>query len=168
MNGIRIRAPRLNIREFSSADALALPGTSAIFNPASSHEFVVNATIERTKTPRCEYFLAIEEVSSLRVIGGLELRIVSDFHNVAEIGYWIGPRFAGVGFATEAVATMCRFAFENLPVQRIQATSAPENVISHRVLEKSGFYREGLLRSHLRIGNTRRDSIIYSKVRSDV
>ncbi len=149
-------------------DAMALPSTAPVFDPANSQEFVVNATFERSKNPRTEFFLAIEESSLMRVIGGLEFRIVSDFHNVAEIGYWISPRFAGMGFATEAVQAMCKFAFENLPIQRIQATSAPENLISHRVLEKTGFNREGLLRSHMRIGNTRRDSILYSKVRSDL
>lgn len=57
--------------------------------------------------------------------------------------------------------------FATLGLQRIEATCAPENTASRRVLEKSGFSYEGLLRGHKRTASGRRDSLLYARLSSD-
>lgn len=69
----------------------------------------------------------------------------------ADIGYTLTPRAWGRGIATEAVAAVIRFGFEEFDefrLNRIEAVTDPENAASRRVLEKLGFTFEGVLRAH--------------------
>jgi 8-oxo-dGTP diphosphatase len=71
-----------------------------------------------------------------------------------EFGYWIGKTYWNRGYASEAVGTLTRFAFEILHVDEIWAAAVPVNDASHRVLEKNGFAiagagtRESEMRGH--------------------
>jgi ribosomal-protein-alanine N-acetyltransferase len=55
----------------------------------------------------------------------------------AEVGYGLVPSSRNLGLATEALAGMLAFV-ERLSV-RVQATCAPDNLASRRVLQKCGF-----------------------------
>jgi [ribosomal protein S5]-alanine N-acetyltransferase len=68
----------------------------------------------------------------------------------AELGYWIGKPFWGCGYATEASRRVIRFAFEELVLNRVFAHAMTKNATSIRVLEKSGFVFEGIMRQHCR------------------
>lgn len=56
-----------------------------------------------------------------------------------EIGYGTYPDFQQNGFMTEAVGAMIAWAFQQDGVKVILAETDPENVASHRVLEKNAF-----------------------------
>lgn len=79
------------------------------------------------------------------------------------IGYWVAREARGRGVCTAALARLCRFAFEELGLERLELMTDPENEASQRVAEKVGFRREGVLRSQLlhRDGR-RRDSVMFS------
>ncbi|MCU9613024.1 GNAT family N-acetyltransferase [Caldibacillus lycopersici] len=62
----------------------------------------------------------------------------------AFIGYFVDKNYNGRGFGTEAVQLMVDYAFETLHLHRIEAGVMPHNIGSIRVLEKSGFHKEGL------------------------
>lgn len=64
------------------------------------------------------------------------------------IGYTIAKCFWGRGYGTEAVSAVARMALSIPGVFRVSAVVDVENVASARVLEKSGFAREGLLRRY--------------------
>ncbi len=63
-----------------------------------------------------------------------------------EIGYSMQESFRNRGYMTEAVGALCHFALAQraVPVRVVSATTLPENVASHRVLEKCGFRRMGV------------------------
>jgi [ribosomal protein S5]-alanine N-acetyltransferase len=61
-----------------------------------------------------------------------------------EIGYGIAPTERGRGLATEAVAALCKLAFDNALVRQIFAETAVHNLPSQRVLEKNLFLRTGI------------------------
>jgi len=85
-----------------------------------------------------------------------------------EVGYAIykSENF-GKGHTTEAVSLFVAFLFETKAVNRIQATTHPENKASQRVLEKCGFKFEGLLRqAYINRGQVI-DSNLYSIIRSE-
>lgn len=65
---------------------------------------------------------------------------------IADIGYDLATEYWGKGYMYEALSEVIRFAFEDLSLARIQAYVRPENTPSLRLLEKLGFYQEGLLR----------------------
>ena len=67
---------------------------------------------------------------------------VPDSNGEVEIGYGIDPQFQRQGYMTEAVKAMIQWAFSEPACRVITAIlSAPDNIASHRVLEKSGFHR---------------------------
>lgn len=76
-------------------------------------------------------------------------------------------RFAGRGIATEAVQLVLEFGFQTLNIHRIEAYVAPQNLASVRVLEKSGFIREGLLRQLLFINGVWVDHYMYAILQND-
>ncbi|MEO5995870.1 MAG: GNAT family protein [Chitinophagaceae bacterium] len=64
----------------------------------------------------------------------------------AEIGYWIGERFWGNGITTKAVHLITTYGLEELSFIRIYAGVFEFNIRSMRVLEKSGFQKDGIFR----------------------
>jgi RimJ/RimL family protein N-acetyltransferase len=82
---------------------------------------------------------------------------------VGHIGYWCAREARGQGFTPRALRLVCRYAFEELGLGRLELVTDPDNVASQRVAEKVGFRREGVLRSHLlHPDGRRRDSIMFS------
>lgn len=75
------------------------------------------------------------------LMGFVGLKPVDD--EVLELGYWLGHRYWGAGFATEAAAGVVSYAFENLGMDRIISGYFAANTASGRVLEKLGFVEVG-------------------------
>lgn len=65
-----------------------------------------------------------------------------------EVGYLFVPDAWNQGFATEACTRLVRFAFEETALAEIVATTDPENVRSHNVLQKSGLRKIGFKRAY--------------------
>jgi ribosomal-protein-alanine N-acetyltransferase len=63
---------------------------------------------------------------------------VKGFDGYAELGYMIWPRFAGKGYATEAVQACMKVGFSQLGFDSIVATIAPENQASAMVAQRVG------------------------------
>lgn len=70
-------------------------------------------------------------------------------HKRAEIGYWLGKPFWGQGYMSEAARRVIQFGFEELDLNRIQATYFTYNLASRRVMEKAGMTYEGTLRNYV-------------------
>jgi ribosomal-protein-alanine N-acetyltransferase len=91
------------------------------------------------------------------------------FHRV-EIGFALGSRFWGKGYMPEALTAVCRSAFQDPRIYRVQALCDEENVRSARVMEKAGMHYEGRLRSygyHPNRSAVPRDCLMYALVRED-
>jgi [ribosomal protein S5]-alanine N-acetyltransferase len=73
----------------------------------------------------------------------------------AELGYWIGRRWWGQGYATEGARAVVAFGFERVGLRRIFAHHMTENPASGRVMQKIGMTREGVLRQHVLHRGTR-------------
>jgi RimJ/RimL family protein N-acetyltransferase len=82
------------------------------------------------------------------------------------IGYWLARPARGRGIVTRAVVLLCRYAFDELGLARLELIADPDNAASQRVAEKAGFRREAVLRSHiLHPDGRRRDSVMFGLVR---
>jgi ribosomal-protein-alanine N-acetyltransferase len=82
-----------------------------------------------------------------------------------EIGYSLLPSERGKGYCTEATQLMMDYLFLSMDVSRVQATISIRNKASERVLEKTGFSREGTIRKTAR--GARRDAYLYSILREE-
>ncbi|WP_071394431.1 GNAT family N-acetyltransferase [Bacillus tuaregi] len=85
----------------------------------------------------------------------------------AEIGYDLGKEYWGKGFASEAVTILLQYGFQELNLNRIEAKVAPENARSKKLLEKLGFYYEGLLRESEKTKEGFIDAMLYSILQKD-
>ena len=77
-----------------------------------------------------------------KMLGGIGF---SEFNNKScQVGYWLGKKYWGNGFATEAVKSILDFGFDQLNLEEIYAAYKIGNEGSKRVLRKCGFefYRE--------------------------
>lgn len=80
----------------------------------------------------------------------------------AYVGYWIDEAMAGHGYTPEALVVVCRFAFEDLALHRVQASIIPRNRASHRVVEKLGLRSEGVALRYLEIDGVWEDHVRYA------
>ncbi len=83
------------------------------------------------------------------------------------IGYYLTPGERGGGYGTEAVEIMVDYLFLSKNIVRIQAETHPENVASHRVLEKAGFKKEGRIRKSFFSRGVWRDTVLFSILREE-
>jgi RimJ/RimL family protein N-acetyltransferase len=110
------------------------------YTPADAESWVSFASGQPQPTS-----LAIEVESE--AVGGVSLRLHDDVERVtAEIGYWLGRDFWNRGVMTAAVRAMTAYGFQQFALTRIYAVPFAANTASHRVLEKTGYEREGVLR----------------------
>lgn len=78
------------------------------------------------------------------------------------VGYWVASGFSGRGVATTAVALAVVHALTQAGLHRVEATIAPPNVASQRVVEHLGFRQEGLLQRYLDIAGAWRDHLLFA------
>jgi len=76
------------------------------------------------------------------IIGGCGFDLRDD--PTPEIGYWLGVKYWGKGFATEAVHALIDHAFTDLELRALQSSVRVTNPASRRVLEKCGFQWTGV------------------------
>jgi len=74
------------------------------------------------------------------VIGHVQAALIGE--GTWEIGYHIGSRYTGRGYATEAVAAFLPAVMGRLGIRQISGICVQENAASRKVMEKSGFHLE--------------------------
>ena len=112
------------------------------------------------------FFLFRKDDNAL--VGGLTLaNIRRGVAQAGSLGYWMGQRYAGRGHMTAAVGALVPFAFGSLRLHRLEAACIPTNVASIRLLERTGFMREGFAREYLCINGTWQDHLLYGLLKDD-
>ncbi len=99
-------------------------------------------------------------------VGGIGLHEKEDiFRKNLEIGYWLGEKYWGRGIVTEAVKAVTEFGFENFDVKRIYASVFETNPPSMKVLEKSGYKLEAILKKSVFKHGLVMDEYIFARYR---
>jgi ribosomal-protein-alanine N-acetyltransferase len=114
------------------------------------------------------YAFFIFRKSDNALVGGLTLANVRrGVAQAGSLGYWMGAPYAGRGYMTSAVHALVPFAFGPLRLHRLEAACIPSNVASIRLLEKTGFVREGVARQYLCINGIWQDHLLYALLDAD-
>jgi RimJ/RimL family protein N-acetyltransferase len=84
--------------------------------------------------------------------GSMDLRLVGRepgelTGGVGDVGYLIAPWARGRGYASAALARLCRWGFEALELRRIEWRAYQGNDASRAVAQRAGFTIEGLARA---------------------
>jgi len=85
----------------------------------------------------------------------------------AEVGYTLARPHWGKGYATEALAALVAYLFDDLGVTRQYGMLHPDNPASAMVLERTGFLFEGHTRLSFWLGDEVSDDWIYGLTRPE-
>jgi RimJ/RimL family protein N-acetyltransferase len=124
--------------------------------------FVQRCVEENARGQSATY--AVEELKGAAFIGVVSLTI--EDHRCG-LGYVLGRRYWGKGYMTEIVRAVADWALSQPFIHRVWAVADIDNIASARVLEKSGFEREGILKRwslHPNISPIPRDCWSYSRI----
>lgn len=111
------------------------------------------------------YEFAITDKESGELYGAIALSNNQKFNN-GELAYWIGEKFWGNGYATEAAQAILNFAFEEKQYHKVFARYFNSNPASGRVMQKLGLKKEGILIDHVRKENRFEDLVYYGIINS--
>ena len=100
--------------------------------------------------------------------GEIGISLAPKRYRMAEIHYSLLPDYWGLGLASEAVHNVVEYCFRTLDLHRIEAGVAVENLASIRLLERTGFTREGRKRKILPLQNGWSDNFHYGLLVEDV
>jgi [ribosomal protein S5]-alanine N-acetyltransferase len=126
------------------------------------------ADSERVRTSGDGLHLLIADSGTDRLLGSIGIHGIDREEHRCELGYWLTREARGRGLMTRAIRLLSAWAFENLPVDRLEILVQPENAPSRAVAERAGFEFEGILRSHTIIKGVRRDMCSYSLLRGEL
>lgn len=87
------------------------------------------------------FHLAITQGGTL--IGCVGLTLNRGDAGEAELGYWVGAKFWGRGFAGEAARALLDWGFSTLGLDRVVASALTDNLASQAVLRAVGFAQTG-------------------------
>jgi RimJ/RimL family protein N-acetyltransferase len=109
---------------------------------------------------------AVELTAERAHIGDVGVNL-HDNRRQADIGYTLASERQGHGYATEAVRAVLEHLFRVKGLHKVSAECDARNVASSRLLERTGFQREGLLRRHSWVKGEWTDDLLYGLLETD-
>lgn len=175
-----LRTERLVLRPLEADDLdLIWPDIS---NPAISEHMAWEAHTERAQTVQ---FLEWEG-SRIAEDRGATWAIVKDgtfcgiasligllrthralTYDKAELAYWLGTQHQGQGIATEAVARIMRYGFDELGLHKIFVSHFAVNDASKKLIQRLGFRYVGVQREEFRKKGVWHDHVLYELLESE-
>jgi ADP-ribose pyrophosphatase YjhB (NUDIX family) len=100
-----------------------------------------------------------------RRVGTVELSEQADGRG--RLSWELEPDATGHGYATRAVRILVDYAFRAVGLERVEAYVDPANERAMRVATRSGLQREGVLRGHGLVDETRADQVVLARLATD-
>lgn len=102
-----------------------------------------------------------------RFIGKIQIsNIIIGVLKSAFIGYSIDEDEQGKGYMKEALKLVLDYAFDELELHRVEASTLVDNIKSQRVLKSCGFKELGLNKKYLFVNGKWKDHITFYKINS--
>lgn len=172
-----LRTDRLLLRPFAASDAddlTALMSDARVLEYWDSPPWTEPARAERF-LERCRTMaeqgsgiqVAVERLEDGAFLGWCLFVDWNATFRSARLGYCLTQTSWGHGYATEASRAVLTWAFDALPLNRVQAECDTRNPASGRVLEKLGFVLEGTLRQDCIVDGVVSDSWVYGLLAED-
>ena len=136
--------------------------TQTPFSKYSLRLYIENSHLDIYKTQQLR--LLIEEQSSTKRIGLIDLFDFNPKHKRAGIGILIAPEFQKKGYAFESLKLIIDFAFTHLDLHQLYANISEENLNSIRLFEKCIFKRIGLKKDWIFSNKNFKNEILYQLI----
>ena len=116
--------------------------------------------LDNFKLEKSLKFWIFKKNNKKRIIGSISLdNIIRGPFQSCFLGYKLDKDELNKGYMTEAVEKIVEIAFNNYGLHRIEANIMPRNIASIRVVEKLGFYNEGLAKKYIMLNGKWEDHI---------
>lgn len=141
------------------------------YEPLREKEFYTIAFQRRTLVESYKQFLNGSAINfgiykKDKLIGKIRLsNIVEGAFKNCFVGYSIDKDEQGYGYTKDALKLTVEYAFNDLNLHRVEASTLIDNVKSQKVLTSCGFNEIGLNKDYLYINGRWRDHITFSKVK---
>lgn len=173
-----LSSTRLRLREVHPEDAAALyaihsdahhmryMGKDPMRHIDEAHSLVQRFVSDRSlPTPALRW--AIERQGQPGLIGTCGFFNWSQHWKRCVLGYELSPHATGQGYMSEAVASIIRFGFQHLGLNRVEAIIHPQHADSIRLVNGLGFVHEALLREVAFWDNQHHDMLQFALLRRD-
>jgi RimJ/RimL family protein N-acetyltransferase len=157
---VELAGKRVLLRAMAPADVEALAEGEA-------HRGRLLKQLERSPTLADGGFLGLVVIGDGAVLGDIQARAPKNGFppGTCEIGITLFPDARGRGFGLEAVTLFTEYLLRE-EMDRVQASTAVDNVAMRTVLERAGYEFEGVLRSYAPGDDRREDYAMYAAVRT--
>jgi RimJ/RimL family protein N-acetyltransferase len=106
-------------------------------------EFITNSNLTFKEMGFCLFATELKETNKLIGFIGLSApKFVAHFMPAVEIGWRLGSKYWGKGYATEGAKAVIKFGFNNLNLDEIVSFTVAGNKRSIAVMEKLGMIRD--------------------------
>lgn len=157
-------APAL-YENFSNPTLLEYYGSEPMTDISQAEQMVRHFKSDFETKRGIRWAIILEE--ERRFVGTIGLNHLSLGMKRAEIGYEIHPHYWRSGITSEALKAVVTYTFVKLGLNRIGAVTFLDNHASIGLLQKSGFQKEGILRSYLYQNGKSYDGLLFSRLREE-
>jgi RimJ/RimL family protein N-acetyltransferase len=174
---VLLSSDRLVLRRFRPTDAEALAAYRADPEVARYQSWSADYPLDKARYAIASmaaadpaqpgwFQYAVELTAEKALIGDVGVNLHDNLRQ-AEIGYTLAKRRQGHGYATEAVRMVLEHLFKVQGLHRVSAQCDARNTPSARLLERTGFQREGLRRKHTWSKGEWTDDLLYGLLEAD-
>jgi len=169
--------PRLLLRPFTLADApevKRMAGRKEIadttlqiphpYKDGMAEEWIRTHSDAFTEGRQADF--AVTDRQKGHLLGAICLTLDPENQH-GDLGYWIGVKYWGNGYCTEAAEAILYYGFTQILLHRIYANHMARNPASGRVMQKIGMQYEGYQREHLKKSGRFEDRILYGILKSE-
>jgi RimJ/RimL family protein N-acetyltransferase len=167
---------RLEIRPIQNGDAEAIwpfvsdPGISRYMswnahdNIAQTQAFIADVVDRMSEGSTVAWVLTERETGAMcgliSLIGILRTHR-SLRYDKAELAYWVGAPFQGLGYATEACLAVMEYAFKKMNLNKLTVAHDANNAASGALIRRLGFREVGVEYRHFCKNGIWVDHVIY-------
>ncbi|PQJ80928.1 GNAT family N-acetyltransferase [Polaribacter porphyrae] len=137
--------------------------TQTPFSRYMLKQYLENAHLDIYQTKQLR--LVIEDISTKKQIGMIDLFDFNPQHKRAGIGILIHPFYQNKGFASEALALLIQYSFTHLQLHQLYANITIDNKKSISLFERHQFKKAGIKRDWILSNEKFKDEILYQLIK---
>jgi len=169
-----IKTDRLTLRKFIISDAETMFRNWANDNEVTRYmRWATHKDVDTSRAIMQEWVDSYKEDNSYHwgiclkdneLIGSIGA-FVNEIDYSANVGYCLGRKWWGKGYASEALRALIDYMFTNTDIERLEAYHAVENAASGKVMLNAGMVHEGFARHKFKSREGFHDSDMYGIIR---
>jgi len=134
------------------------------FTEKDAKNIILERKVDYKSKNRKIYELAIFLKQTGRLIGIVSFYDYNPSDRKAKVGYWLGEKYRGFGYASEALERLLYFGEKNLRLNKVSANVVIGNKKSIKLLKKYKFKKIGIKRKDKLLDNKYCDIILFEKI----